>query len=131
MLRDNTLIDCPDELIKEVLGSTVAVHRELGPGLLESIYEQALLYELHSKGLFIENQVEIPVLYKGQQLGNGFRADVIVEKRLLLELKSVDSLFPVHTAQLITYLKLTGLKRGFLINFNEKLVKNGIKRISI
>ncbi len=123
--------DCSEDLIERVLTAATVVHRELGPGLLESVYEKALLVELMEVGVGARHQVEIPVVYRGRDLGVGFRADLIVEDCLLLELKCVDVFTPVHTAQVITYLKLLRFKRGFLLNFNVRLLKQGIKRISI
>lgn len=131
MVETGKVIDCSNELIELIIGIAIEVHRELGPGLLESVYEQALVYELCDAGLDFERQVDIPVFYKGKKLGTGFRADLIINGHLLLELKSIDKFTPVHVAQVITYLKLAGIKRGFLLNFNEKLLKHGIKRISI
>ena len=122
---------CSERVIDAVLTAATAVHRELGPGLLESVYEAALAIELEEAGLHVERQVDIPVLYKGRDLGMGFRADLIVEGCLLLEIKSVAELTDVHLAQVITYLRLLGFKRGFLLNFNCKLMKNGIRRVSI
>ncbi len=125
------LIDCDEELISQVLTAATDVHRELGPGLLESVYELALLVQLTEAGIRAERQVEVPVRYHGRDLGIGFRADMIVANHLLLELKCVDELAPIHLAQVITYLKLLRFKRGFLLNFNARLMKDGIKRISI
>ena len=125
------LVDCEDELVSKVLDAATAVHRQLGPGLLESVYELALMLELEAMGIPAQKQVEVPVFYRGQQLGVGFRADIIVDDCLLLELKSVEALNAVHQAQIITYLKLLKIKRGYLLNFNRVLMKEGIKRVSI
>lgn len=125
------LKECPEALIDSVLAAAIAVHRELGPGLLESVYEGALQVELENAGIAARRQVEIPVFYKNRDLGAGFRADLIVEDCLLLELKAVEKFSPVHIAQVITYLKLLGYKRGFLLNFNTKLLREGMQRISI
>jgi GxxExxY protein len=125
------LIDCDERLIDMVLDAATNVHRQFGPGLLESVYELALMIELAEMKIPAERQVEIPVKYHGRELGTGFRADVIVADCLLLENKAVDQLLPIHTAQVITYQKLLRLKRAYLLNFNQKLMKNGIKRISI
>ena len=125
------LVDCPSEISDRVVTAAINVHKELGPGLLESIYEKALLLELAECGLKAQAQIEIKVGYRGKDLGVGFRADIVVEDRLLLELKAVEKLVNIHTAQLITYLKFLNIKRGYLFNFNEKLLKNGIKRVSI
>ena len=129
--ENRKLIDCSEELIDRVLTAATAVHREFGPGLLESVYELALMVELAEAGIPAKRQVEIEVHYHGQKLGAGFKADIIVADCLLLEVKSVSELHPIHTAQVITYLKILGFKRGYLLNFNEKLLKHGIKRISI
>ncbi|NUM52698.1 MAG: GxxExxY protein [Candidatus Hydrogenedentes bacterium] len=118
-------------MIERVLGAAIAAHAELGPGLFETIYEHALLIELEERGVSAKNQVPINVVYKGRDLGIGFKADIIVDGQLLLELKAVEELNDIHMAQVITYLKLLGIKRGFLLNLNEKLLKDGVKRISI
>jgi GxxExxY protein len=120
-----------NSLTEAIIGAAITVHRELGPGLLESVYEKCLALELTKSGLQIVSQKEIPLTYKGLTLESGFRADLIVENRVLIELKSVDQLLPVHTAQVLTYLKLTNLRTALLINFNVQLLKNGIKRLSI
>ncbi|MDX9982001.1 MAG: GxxExxY protein [Lentisphaeria bacterium] len=117
-----------DKLSKRVIGCALEVHRQLGPGLLESAYEAALSLELEQQGIPHARQVELDVQYKGVTLDCHYRLDLVVDRRLLVELKSVDSLEPIHEAQLLTYLKLSGLKTGLLINFNETLLKNGIKR---
>ncbi len=103
----------------------------LGPGLLETAYEAALAHELSLAGVEFRRQVHIAVSYKGQTLDVGFRADFIVEQRLIVELKAVDALLPIHTAQLITYLRLSGLRTGLLINFNAKTLTQGLRRISV
>ena len=118
-----------DPLSNRVLGCALEVHKALGPGLLESAYESALAYELSTAGLMAQRQVDVPVVYKKAKLDCGFRIDLLVEKQLVVELKSVESLLPLHEAQLLTYLKLTGCKVGLLINFNVRLLKNGIKRL--
>jgi GxxExxY protein len=118
-----------DLLSNRVLGCALEVHKTLGPGLLESAYESALAYELSCGGLMIQRQLDVPVSYKEVKLDCGFRVDLLVEKQLVVELKSVESLLPVHEAQLLTYLKLTGCKVGLLINFNVPLLKNGIRRL--
>jgi GxxExxY protein len=118
-----------NEISSLVIGAAIDVHRELGPGLLESVYEICLIHELNQLGLKFESQVSVPVNYKGIKLDAGFRLDMLVDNRVIIELKSVSALAPVHSAQLMTYLKLTNMKLGLLINFNEALVKDGIKRI--
>lgn len=126
-----TLIDCPAGLTDKVIAAAIEVHKELGPGLLESVYEKALTIELNDRCIEAKRQVEIATTYKGKDLGCGFRADLIVEDCLLLELKTIDKLVDIHIAQLITYLRFLDFKRGLIMNFNEKLLKNGIRRISI
>lgn len=117
-----------EDLTEKIIGAAIEVHRELGPGLLESAYEESLCYELSCRGLSFRRQVELPVRYKAIRLSCGYIADIIVEELVLLELKSVDEIHPVHDAQLITYLKISGLKIGLLINFNVPVLKNGIRR---
>ena len=119
------------EITQAVIASAISVHRELGPGLLESVYETCLAYELTERGHGIELQKEIPLIYRNIKFQSGFRADLIVNGRVLTELKSIDQLLPVHYAQVITYLKLTGIRTGLLINFNVPLLKEGLKRISL
>jgi GxxExxY protein len=104
------------------------VHRQLGPGLLESAYEQCLCHELHLRGLAFQRQVELPIVYKGLKLDCGYRLDLIVENEVVVELKAIERLLPVHEAQLLTYLRLTGKRVGLLINFNVPLLTTGIIR---
>lgn len=118
-----------NELATIVVDLCFKIHKSLGPGLLESVYEDALCYELTNFGLRYTRQHEINVIYEGIKLRGGFRADVIVEGELLIELKSIEYVMPVHMKILLTYLKLTNIKLGLLINFNEALLKNGIKRM--
>ena len=125
------LKDCDETLVDAVLTAATNVHRELGPGLLESVYEHALMVELADAGIKAKHQVEIPVAYKGRKLGLGFRADIIAEDCLLLEIKSAGEVGELYLSQIITYLKLLRFKRGYLLNFNKKLLKDGIKRVSI
>jgi GxxExxY protein len=125
------LIDCDEVFVDAALTAATNVHRQLGPGLLESVYELAMMIELAEMGVPAKRQVEVPASYKGHVLGVGFRADIVVADSLLLELKVVDELNGMHLSQLMTYLKLLGFKRGFLLNFNKKLLKDGIKRVSI
>ena len=120
-----------NSLTDAIIGAAITVHRELGPGLLESVYEKCLAFELADRGLSVSTQKEIPVRYKNLTFDCSFRADLIVENKVLVELKSIDQLLPVHTAQVLTYLKLSNLRTGLLINFNVPLLKNGIKRLSI
>jgi GxxExxY protein len=117
-------------LIQSVMDAAFQVHKELGPGLFESVYEAALAFELKHSGLNVLTQLEIPVIYKGNDLGLGFRADILVEDRLLLELKSIDEITDTHLSQVLTYLRLLNLKRGYIFNFGKKWLKDGIKRIS-
>ncbi len=125
------LIECSEELIDRVLTAATNVHRALGAGLLEAVYEAALMMELADMGIAAERQVEVPVFYNGKNLGLGFRADIIVEKCLLLELKAVERITDLHLAQVMNYLRLLRFKRGYILNFNHKLMKEGIKRVSI
>ena len=118
-----------NEIGKIVVDSAISIHRELGPGLLESVYEIILAHELKKNGLFVERQIEVPIEYKGIKFNEGFRADIIVEKKVILELKSIESVNKSHKKQLLTYLKLTGIKLGYLLNFGEALMKDGISRI--
>ena len=118
-----------NELSKIVVDLCIKIHRALGPGLLESIYEDVLCYELQKAGLQYSRQQEITVSYEGMKMNSAFRADVIVEGKLILELKSVEDIIPVHLKVLLTYLRLTNIKLGLLINFNEAYVKDGIKRM--
>ena len=117
-----------DGLTEAIIGSAIEVHRALGPGLLESTYEMCLCRELSIRGLRFERQVAIPVEYKGVNLDCGYRADVVVEESVLLEIKAIDSLLSIHDAQLLSYLKLGGWKIGLLINFNVELLKHGLRR---
>jgi GxxExxY protein len=118
-----------DPLSDKVIGLAIEVHRGLGPGLLESIYEQCLSLELEQHGLSHARQVPLPIVYKTMRLDCGYRMDFVVEGRLVLELKAVERLLAVHKAQLLTYLKLSGHKTGLLFNFNEVVLKDGLVRI--
>ena len=118
-----------NELSKIIINSCYNIHVKLGPGLLESVYEEILYRELLEQWLKVERQKAIPVIWKDKKMEIGFRADLVVENKVIIELKSVEMIAPVHPKQLLTYLRITGLKLGLLINFNEKLVKDGIKRI--
>ena len=117
-----------EELSKEVIAAAIEVHRALGPGLLESVYEECLGYELLQRGMHCQRQAPLPVRYKYDQLECGYRIDLIVNNVLIVELKSIDSLQGIHEAQLMTYLRLSGKKVGLLINFNVMLLKDGIVR---
>jgi GxxExxY protein len=128
--KQSMMIEAEHErLCSMALDAALAVHRELGPGLLESVYHDCLAYEIHTRGLSLNREVAIPVRYKELNIEMGFRADLIVEKNLLIELKAVESLQPIHISQVITYLKLANLPLGLLINFNTPLLKDGVRRI--
>jgi GxxExxY protein len=116
-------------LTGEVIGAAIEVHKTLGPGLLESAYEECLCREFDLKGLSYERQKELPVEYKGVKLDCSYRLDIVVAKSVILELKACESLEPIHEAQLLTYLRLTGIKTGLLINFNVPVLRDGIKRL--
>ena len=118
-------------LTGEVIGAAIEVHKNLDPGLLESTYEECLCHEFDLRKLSYERQKELPIEYKGVKLDCGYRLDVVVAQSLILELKACESLEPIHEAQLLTYLKLTGIKVGLLINFNLPVLKDGIKRLAI
>ena len=125
--KDNYMTE--NELAAIVVDTSVHIHQRLGPGLFESVYEAILAYELGSHGILVERQVPIPLTWNGMLIENSFRADMIVEKKLILELKSIERLMPVHKKQVITYLRITGLKLGLLLNFGTDLMKNGIVRL--
>lgn len=118
-----------NEIARIVVDLCLKIHRRLGPGLLESVYEEVLSYELSRSHLKYKRQVGIPVVYEDVKMDIGFRADVVVENKVIIELKSVENVLPVHKKQLLTYLKLTGMKLGLLINFDEALIKDGITRV--
>ena len=118
-----------EELTREIRGAATEVHKELGPGLLESAYEECMCHELRLRGLQFQRQLALPVGYKGVKLDCGYRLDIVVEDKVVLELKSVEELTPLHQAQLLTYLRLSGKKVGLLMNFNSVLMKHGIVRM--
>lgn len=118
-----------NEISNKIIGAAIEVHKQLGPGLLESSYEVCLAYELKQLGLYIQTQVALPVIYKEVKLEAGYRIDLLVENKVIIEIKAVDALADIHTAQLLTYLKLKDLKLGLLINFNSVKVIDGVKRI--
>jgi len=118
-----------NEISKIIIGAAIQMHKSFGPGLLESVYENALSFDLREQGLLIRQQVPMPFEYKGLKQENGYRIDVMVNNKVLIEIKSIETLAPVHYAQTLTYLKLSGLKFGLLINFNCKLLKDGIHRL--
>jgi len=117
-----------NSITEKIIGCCIEVHKYLGPGLLESTYEECLLYELHQSGFFVERQKEIPVMYKTVRLDCGYRIDLLVEKEIVLELKAVDKILPIHEAQILTYLKLSKKSVGLLINFNSLILTKGLKR---
>ena len=118
-----------NELTGEIIGAAIEVHKTLGPGLLESIYEECLCIEFGKRSMSFERQKEINIEYKGVRLESKYRIDLVVSKMIVVELKTVDELAPIHDAQILSYLKLTGLKVGLLINFNVPVLKDGIKRL--
>jgi len=129
MMKNPTNLDAQTEQIAyDVIGAAMEVHRTLGPGLLEQIYEDALCIELEERGIVYERQKPVGIWYKGRSIGD-MRLDILVADRVIVELKSVERLEPVHTAQVLTYLKVTQKRLGLLVNFNVSILKNGIKRI--
>jgi len=118
-----------NEISKVVFDCALKVHKSLGPGLLESAYEECLFYELKKSGLNVEKQKPLPLLYEGVKLEIGYRIDLIVENKVVLEIKAVEALNDVHLAQVLTYLRLSNCKLGMLINFNVTLIKNGVRRV--
>lgn len=118
-----------DRIAKQVVDSAFKVHKQLGPGLLESVYETCLTYELKSRGLIVQTQVAVPIVYEGLKLDGGLKLDLLVEDSLIVELKAVEVMIPVFEAQLLSYLRLTNKRLGLLINFNVPVIKDGIKRI--
>ncbi len=118
-----------DPLTEKVIGLAIEVHRVLGPGLLESAYEGCFCYELKANGVPHRRQVPLPVVYKSIKLDCGYRMDVVIDGRLVIELKTVDRLLPIHDAQMLTYLKLSGIRTGLLMNFNTPVLKDGIRRL--
>lgn len=122
MTRENSLS-------RQIIGAAIEVHKQLGPGLLESAYEECLAHELTLRDISFERQKQLPVVYKGIRLDCGYRLDLLVDELVVVELKTIDRFAPIHQAQMITYLKLTGCKLGLLLNFNKKLMRNGIKRV--
>ncbi len=117
-----------NKLSKEILDASIQVHKEMGPGLLESVYEMCLQKEMGLRGIKTEQQVFLPLHYRGYELNKDFRIDLLIEKEIIIEIKAVEVLLPVHEAQIISYLKLADKRLGFLINFNVPLLKNGFKR---
>ena len=120
-----------NQITEKIIGCAIEVHKFLGPGLLESAYEECLYYEINTVGLFVERQKPVPIMYKEIKLECGYRIDLLVENRVVVELKTVDAFSPVHEAQILTYMKFAGKEIGLLINFDVVLLKNGIKRYKI
>ncbi|HXA14344.1 MAG TPA: GxxExxY protein [Opitutaceae bacterium] len=117
------------EITEAIIGAAIEVHRQLGPGMLESVYEAVLAYEVTQRGLEVERQKAVPLIYKELSFDEGYRLDLLVARQVIVELKCVEALLPIHEAQLLSYLKLTGLKVGLLINFKVPVLKQGIKRL--
>ena len=118
-----------NEISHKIIGAAIEVHKTLGPGLLESVYADALSFELRQIGLTVQHQQELRVIYKGQELPGSFRVDLVVDGSVIIELKAVEKLLPVHEAQLLTYLKLANKKLGLLINFNSTQIRNSVRRV--
>ena len=130
-MKFNPLSDREEHIAERIVDAAFTVHKALGPGLLERVYEACLCHELSKRGLQFRRQVDIPITYDGMIFDEGLRLDVLVEDLIICELKAVDEMHPVWKAQLISHLKLTGKRLGFLINFNVPVMKNGIKRIIV
>ncbi len=120
-----------DSIGKQVVDSAYRVHSQMGPGLLESVYEECLIYDLRGKGLYVKSQLEVPICYLETPLKSKLRLDIVVDDSVIVELKAVEKMIPLYQAQLLTYLRLSKKRLGFLINFNVPLIKNGIQRIVI
>lgn len=118
-----------NEIARVVVDTAFQLHKDLGPGLLESVYEELFIYKLNERGLNVATQVELPVVYQGKTFSSKFRIDILVEEKLIVELKSVEQILPVHRKQLLTYLRLTDKRLGLLINFGSSLIKDGITRV--
>ncbi len=123
--------DLGSRLSQKIIGSAIEVHKTLGAGLLESVYEECLAIQMKNDGLNFTRQEIIPIKYKGITLENSFKADIIVENEIIIELKAVEKILPIHQAQLLTYMKLSGIKLGLIMNFNTVLLKDGIKRMAL
>jgi GxxExxY protein len=128
--RKEPIPEKTNRLSSVIVDSALTVHRTLGPGLLERVYEQCMIHELTLRGIKIESQVHLPVDYKGLRIAEALRIDILVEGIIVIEVKAVEAILPVHEAQLLTYLKLSNHRLGLLINFNSPLIKDGIKRIA-
>ncbi len=120
-----------DRLTEQIIGFAIEVHRHLGPGLLEATYEECLCHELKQNSVAFRRQVPLPVVYKSVRLDCGYRIDIVVENQVILELKTVERLMPIHEAQVLTYMKLSGLQTGLLLNFNTAVLKDGIRRLML
>ena len=120
-----------DLLTDQIIGVAIEVHRHLGPGLLESAYEECLCYELTQSAIPFKRQVPLPVVYKSVRLDCGYRIDVLIDDRLILELKAIERLMPIHDAQVLTYMRLSGIRTGLLLNFNIPVLKDGIRRLML
>lgn len=120
-----------ERLTEQVIGLGITVHRHTGPGMLESVYEQCLCFELHNAGVPFERQISLPVMYRGQEIGEGFRPDIIVARTVIVEVKAVAAVLPPHEAQLRTYLRMSGLRVGLLMNFNEPRLVDGLRRFIV
>ena len=129
MNTETSNMQIENELATEVIGAAIIVHKSLGPGLLESAYKECLYYELVKKGLYVEKEKALPLIYEEIKLDCGYRLDLLVENKLIIEIKAVEGLNDIHLAQVLTYLKVSGCKLGLLINFNVLKVKDGIRRI--
>jgi GxxExxY protein len=129
MIHKTTLSESEEEIATKIVDAAYNVHKNLGPGLLESVYESCFCHELSKRDLRFQRQVNIPIIYDGIQLTEGLRLDILVEDFVVCELKAVEIMSTIHTAQLLTYLKLSGKRLGFLINFNVPVIKQGIKRV--
>ena len=128
-MGNENVVSFQSDLTQKVIGLAIEVHKTLGPGLLESVYEACLFHELESSGFDVQRQITLPVQYKHLKIEQGFRIDLLVDNSIILELKSCEKLLPIHKAQLITYLKLAQKPVGLLMNFNEELLKNGVERV--
>lgn len=118
-----------EKIASEIVDAAIKVHKALGPGLLESAYQQCLIYELKKRGLKVDSEVAMPVTYDGMKIDAGYRMDIVVDGLIVIENKTVEKIMPIHQAQLLTYLKLSGMNLGFLLNWNVTIMKDGIKRI--
>jgi len=127
--KPQLILDLENQIGDQIVDAAILIHRTLGPGLLESAYQQVLTYELQSRGLKVENEVAVPVSFKEQVIQIGYRIDMLVNNAVIIENKTVEHILPIHQAQLLTYLKLSGCKLGYLLNWNVVLMKYGIKRM--